>query len=204
MKFTCPYKILHLNKDASIDDKQIKASWRILSDKYHPDTGENGGDNDEFIRVQWAYKFLTNAHKRKDYHKTGRIEEDNTATIMQAARENLIILFKKIIHNDQEFISNFMTVNPFSLMRKEIRKRTQETRGEICEFSTLIQNMNTIKKKVISPKSGENLLLVEVLDQEIVEAMALIEKKRIEIETYRIMLELLEGYSYRTQLLKAI
>lgn len=204
MKFTCPYEILGLNKEAHISKGLIKTAWRLRSEQYHPDTGENGGDEDRFNQVQWAYRFLTDDRKRTDYDRNGTIEEDNTATIMQAARENLIILFKKVIHNDQEFISNFRTVNPFSLMRKEINEKTQKTGEEINEFNTLIQNMNTIKKKIVPPKSGENLLLVEALDQEIIEAMALIERKRIEIKTYSTMLELLQGYGYRTQLLKAI
>lgn len=61
------YTILEINKDAS--DEVIKAAYRALVKKYHPDT--LGEENSEaYIRMQKineAYSVLSNSEKRKAY-----------------------------------------------------------------------------------------------------------------------------------------
>jgi DnaJ-class molecular chaperone len=61
-----PYSLLGLDKNAS--DKEIKASYRNLAKKYHPDI--NPGDKakeKQFKKISTAYEIISNPKKRADY-----------------------------------------------------------------------------------------------------------------------------------------
>lgn len=61
------YDVLGVNKSAS--DQEIKAAFRRLAQKYHPDKG--GGDAEKFKEVNQAYQTLSNPEKRKMYDQYG-------------------------------------------------------------------------------------------------------------------------------------
>lgn len=64
------YQILGVSRNAS--DKEIKAAYRQLSKKYHPD--KNSGDDSaqaKFMEIGGAYEVLIDAEKRKIYDTYG-------------------------------------------------------------------------------------------------------------------------------------
>ena len=58
------YKTLGITQDA--DEREIRAAYRNLAKKYHPDAGE-GSSADKFRAVQEAYDLLSDENKRRDY-----------------------------------------------------------------------------------------------------------------------------------------
>ncbi|OHA67942.1 MAG: hypothetical protein A3C82_02830 [Candidatus Wildermuthbacteria bacterium RIFCSPHIGHO2_02_FULL_47_12] len=64
------YQILGLARGASQED--IKRAYRRLAHKFHPD---KGGDEAKFKEVSEAYQILSNADKRAQYDKFGRVFE---------------------------------------------------------------------------------------------------------------------------------
>ncbi len=58
------YRILGLNIDA--EHEEIKAAYRILAQRHHPD---KGGTNSEFMLIQEAYSILINPHTKRCYDK---------------------------------------------------------------------------------------------------------------------------------------
>lgn len=64
------YHILGLARGASQDD--IKRAYRRLAHKFHPD---KGGDEVKFKEVSEAYQILSDADKRAQYDKFGRVFE---------------------------------------------------------------------------------------------------------------------------------
>ncbi|GEM_PF-1066540 len=58
------YEILGISSNASVDE--IKAAYRKLALKYHPDTG-GSCDVERFLQVQEAYDNLCDSEKRSDY-----------------------------------------------------------------------------------------------------------------------------------------
>ena len=64
------YDILGVSKKARPED--IKAAYRKLARKYHPDTnGDDEKAKEAFQEIQQAYEVLSNPHKRKTYDYYG-------------------------------------------------------------------------------------------------------------------------------------
>ena len=197
MKYDCPYGILGLEKGSS--KEFIKRAWRKLSEKYHSDTGGVNASLEEFNRVQWAYRFLTDDRKRMIYDQTGEIKKDHSATINQAARENLVLLFKKVLHTNEEFTKNFKGVNPFELMRLEISNLLLNSIKEVESLKGMYQKLLDIKSRIIY-YGGDHSLLKDVLEKEIGDTCTLIEEEDRKSKTFKEMTKLLEPYKYRTDL----
>lgn len=70
MAFIDYYKILGIDKSAT--EKDIKAAYRKLARKYHPDLNPNDADaNKKFHQINEANEVLSDAEKRKKYDKYG-------------------------------------------------------------------------------------------------------------------------------------
>ena len=57
------YKILNISRFSSFD--KIKAQYRSLSKKYHPDINQDTADNEKFKQIQEAYETI--CHKKNIY-----------------------------------------------------------------------------------------------------------------------------------------
>ena len=71
-----PYEVLGVARDA--DDAVIKAAYRKLAFKYHPDQNPDGGAAEKFVQIAIAYEILSNSQERAYYDRTGQREVDNT------------------------------------------------------------------------------------------------------------------------------
>ncbi len=58
-----PYRALGVRRDAT--EAEVKAAHRKLAKRFHPDA--DGGDRDRFLRVQEAYKVLSDALLRREW-----------------------------------------------------------------------------------------------------------------------------------------
>jgi curved DNA-binding protein len=65
MEFRDYYQILGVQPDA--DAAAIKAAYRKLARKYHPDVSKEAGAEEKFKEVAEAYEVLSDANKRADY-----------------------------------------------------------------------------------------------------------------------------------------
>lgn len=70
MDFKDYYQILGLEPDA--DDKAIKAAYRKLARKYHPDVSQDDDAEQKFKDVSEAYHVLKDAEKRAEYDQLRR------------------------------------------------------------------------------------------------------------------------------------
>src|SRR5258708_4206106 len=71
MDFIDYYKILGVNKDATQD--QIKAAYRKLARKHHPDLNPSDKEaNKKFQQVNEANEVLSDPDKRKKYDQYGK------------------------------------------------------------------------------------------------------------------------------------
>lgn len=73
MEFKDYYHILGLDPDA--DDKAIKAAYRKLARKYHPDVSSDDNAEEKFKEVSEAYHVLKDAEKRAEYDQLRRYRQ---------------------------------------------------------------------------------------------------------------------------------
>jgi DnaJ-class molecular chaperone len=59
------YKILGVDREA--DDEIIKAVYRKLALRYHPDVAPSASDAQRFLKIQEAYDVLSDPEKRRAY-----------------------------------------------------------------------------------------------------------------------------------------
>src|SRR3954463_3582272 len=74
-----PYRALGVARSAT--DAEIKAAHRKLVKRYHPDTGSKS-DTERFLRVQDAYRVLSDPLARKEWdaqHAPGPVRADRSA-----------------------------------------------------------------------------------------------------------------------------
>jgi DnaJ-class molecular chaperone len=64
------YQILGVSPDASLEE--IRSAYRSLARRYHPDTGEGGGDAARFQLVQQAWEVLSDPARRAEYERRRR------------------------------------------------------------------------------------------------------------------------------------
>jgi len=73
------YEILGVSKNASIEE--IKAAYRVLAKKYHPDIAENKEEAEKkFREINEAYQVLSDPEKRKIYDKYGTLDPQYTSS----------------------------------------------------------------------------------------------------------------------------
>ena len=70
MEFKDYYQILGVEPDA--DSKTIKAAYRKLARKYHPDVSDQPGAEDKFKEASEAYEVLGNEMRRTEYDEVRR------------------------------------------------------------------------------------------------------------------------------------
>ena len=60
------YNILGVSSDADLEI--IKAAYRVLVKRYHPDSNSNGKKfSSHFQKLQEAYEVLSDTHRRREY-----------------------------------------------------------------------------------------------------------------------------------------
>jgi len=78
------YELLGVSKGAS--DEEIKAAYRKLARKYHPDVNKAPEAQKKFTEVQHAYEVLSDESKRKLYDQFGAAAFETGASAAQAGR----------------------------------------------------------------------------------------------------------------------
>ena len=111
------YEILGIQRGAS--QKEIKAAYRKLSLRYHPDRNKNEKDDEKFKQIIEAYQFLRLEEKKS--HKRSEVDIEHTYA-------NFWRYYDKTGNESQFFKgSNFDRFsNPFSVNFNETYEHTQE------------------------------------------------------------------------------
>ena len=77
-----PYKVLGINDDASLSD--IKAAYRVLVKKHHPD---KGGDKKTILEINEAWEILKDK-KNRDLYKNKKNDSEADISNIQTKKKN--------------------------------------------------------------------------------------------------------------------
>jgi len=106
-----PYEVLGVSPRASTED--IKARWRTLARKLHPDkrqahkasASQKEQIEKEFTEAQEAYGLLSDPEKRQEYDQWGYVDEDHSPRYRQRQRQHASpfdFFFNQQHHEEEE------------------------------------------------------------------------------------------------------
>ena len=87
MKYKDYYKILGVERNA--DQKQIKAAFRKLARKYHPDVNKDSDATVKFKELNEAYEVLSDSEKRQRYDSLGSNWQEGSSFTPPPGFENI-------------------------------------------------------------------------------------------------------------------
>ena len=184
-----PYEILGLERDA--DEPAIKAAWRKAAKTAHPD---QGGDIEQFGRLQACYDLLKDPVRRKVYDSTGYDPEladphDLKGILMLETLVNDFIL-------DEREPGSF---DPVAAMRRKLSDDIVKSRFHILELerhrARVRQHLDRLGRRPAADVLGS---MLRTRSQSIAEA---IRSAETQIQAIEQAYTMLEGYSYELELL---
>jgi curved DNA-binding protein CbpA len=174
------YQILRVHPNAS--ETTIRKAYRKLALQYHPDkTGNSEELNSYFKKINEAYKVLSNAEQRKQFHLQ-YYALHHYEPVMNSSNEILVAckkLLKQIIqqgdHINEEAIvlniqENILNENNLFILKTEENKFIQQQLHE--ELLQIINKLNFVNGTVLSnilmqkfsfTNESEKVLLIEIL-----------------------------------------
>lgn len=187
-----PYETLGLERDA--DEQAIKTAWRKAAKTVHPD---QGGDRDDFGRLQACYELLKDPVRRKVYDNTGYDPQladprDLKGILMLETLVNEFIL-------DEREPGSF---DPLAAMRRKLSDDIVKSRFHILELerhrARVRQHIDRLGRRPAADVLGS---MLRTRSQSIADA---IRNAESQIEAIEQAYTMLEGYSYELELLPEV
>lgn len=180
------YKTLNVGKNAT--KKQIKDSFRKMAKEYHPDKNTRPDkDNDTFVAANNAYSILKDDSKRKEYDRTGRVNQQDQKTNPLA---KIASLFLKLL--DDKNI-NINKINIVEYIKNELTKENKMTKEFIEGAEKYRDSMKKIIPRIEKP-TGNVPLFTNIIEDRLNRINKDIEKKKQEIELIDKSLKILKPY----------
>lgn len=179
------YEVLGVAQDAT--QAQIKAAYRKLAKKHHPD---KGGDEAMFKQIQNAYDILGDVERRAKYDHngfTGNGAEEESRRVSQ-----LVGLITQII--DSTF--SLERSNIFDMARRHLKEDISKCNTRIRSNDKAIEKRRIAADR-ISRKEGHNFL-VDALNNQIEKLEENSAEVRYVIEETEVLINMLDDYEYRT------
>lgn len=183
-----PYQMLGIERDA--DDQAIRTAYRKAAKSAHPD---QGGDADQFARLQTAHELLKDPVRRKVYDDTGYDPQ------LADARDLKGLLMLETLVND--FILDERepgSFDPVAAMRRKLSDDIVKSRFHILELE---RHRARVRKHVdrLGRRPETDVLgsMLRARSQSIAEA---IKNAETQIEAIEQAYSMLEGYSYELEL----
>jgi len=173
------YEVLGADRDSS--QEYIRAAYRKLANKFHPDKEE--GDDERFKLIQEAFEMLSDPIKRKQYDEFGRF----TAEQVNEVKSYVASIVDQIINNEQvdlAYVDVVETLRKTTLQNVQTAKtqlKSQERKKKRIE-----KNEHRTKNDAISGVFSKHKGL----------AIKKIEELKNNIKMFEISLSMIENYEY--------
>lgn len=181
-----PYSVLGISKSASKDE--IKAAYRGLAKRLHPDLG---GDPEEFAEATLCYEVLLDDDRRAKYDATGDIDENTVDNSLQKALNLLAEMFANASMGEPDPCEHDMVAQMLAAIQERSDTLIKGTQN-MERARTRLQKMGTqfsLKKKAKGGNHVPPLLngMFEQLDVAIkrnTEGLETLKRARTIIEDY--------------------
>lgn len=141
-----PYSILGVSRDAS--DADIRAAYRKLVIKYHPDHSKEKDTEKTMIRINDAYEILSDKRKKLIYDQTGSVDEnaferDEREQQGYYSFQNDFFFRKFFMEKDFEFevTEEINALNVKEVLKKEKKMFVLVHNGRNFEYSKMFEEV---------------------------------------------------------------
>jgi curved DNA-binding protein CbpA len=148
------YEILEVHKHASL--AEIKAAYKKLVQRYHPD--KNEGNADKFSKIQNAHLVLSNASTRALYDETG------LATVPDGVDFGAVhSLLLSVVMNSIENVScsDIDFVDVLAISKRVLNESNANYKQQIKKLKKeIIKNNKALKR--LSSNSPDNIVMINI------------------------------------------
>jgi len=180
------YDILGVSPDAS--QEEIKKAYRKRAKEAHPDAG---GDEQEFILVEEAYRILGDKNARLRYDSTG--DKGSEESGKERIRNFAVSLLANVVHQQSE---QMRIQDPLVAMKRVLKSefisRAEKERSRMMNKK---RSFEIMPECILSDDSDDNYLKDAMLN-EIEKIAEAIEALSNEIEFYKQVEEELERFKF--------
>lgn len=171
------YKLLGVDKKA--DKATIKKAFKSKSSKAHPD--RKGGDSKVMAELNAAYDVLSDDAKRKRYDASG--DTSIPKNPRQMAEQGIMVLLMAVLQGDDEFNGDII-----AHLKKRVDANSANIQQGINQARKRIAKMERMLKRLSGP------LVASLIEEQVQTCKAAIERGEEQLETDRLVLELLAEY----------
>ncbi len=168
-----PYEVLNVPEDA--DKKTIRKAYQKAAREAHPD---KGGDNDDMVEINAAYRLLSDPEKRKRYDETG---DDGIGraemTFEQHVRNVLLQMFAQAVQKPGNLLERARegfeeAVDSLEGQRRQLEDAIEQLRGRRTKIKVKKKDAENVAHMIIDnqiAKAEQNIASID-RDREILEA----------------------------------
>ena len=190
-----PYEILGARPTWKTDT--IKKAYRKLSKKHHPDVG---GNTEKFKDLSRAWAVLRDPERRKQFDKTGVIDEssiDNDFALMVTHLGQYIrVILDKGIYNKKEADLITIIIDAAQQDSNKVKAKREASEKEVSALNKL--------KTRITTEDGKRNLFESIVDQSLRNHNEMIIKYSNDERAFTMLLEELRSYSCATEVARIL
>ncbi|QRE00139.1 hypothetical protein [Burkholderia phage BCSR5] len=198
------YEVLGLTKDATV--KQIKAAYRKLSMKFHPD--RNGSSEESikaFQKIQHAYAILSKREKRDFYDLVGG-EYPTEDQLKQKAQslwaKVLTEVMDQAAQRDQLVIAMY---NPVSDARGMLQQNKRQMENQRKKMAHMVERYQSMMKRMKHAKGEfKDTLSGQVIQETIDEHRKRYLLLGLDIELHELAAKLIDDYTCEVEMPKDV
>jgi len=176
------YEVLGVDRTAS--PEEIKAVYRKLASKHHPD---KGGDTAEFQTIQKAYEVLSDAEKRANYDANG-----HGPSTSEMVNNVITEVLMNMIGSGQVDVIHY---DVSSSLREHFKRAQQNIRQQVRQLRANSKSCRQVKRRM----KAENPVMMNALWQQRVQNATNIRNLLQQYWLGQKILTALESYTYETE-----
>lgn len=130
-----PYEVLGIPPNAT--PQQVKAAYRKLSRRWHPDQNPGKDTSAKFNEVNAAYRLLSDPERRERFDRTGVADEDAPDNSLSEALAVLSVAYTETILEGVSTGKNLRRVNLIAVMKAKIVEKLKPVRKELSDMDKI-------------------------------------------------------------------